>query len=46
MRAQISGISFDEEAVSLVQLQHAYQATAKMITTVDSMLEIVLNIRR
>jgi flagellar hook-associated protein 1 FlgK len=46
MRAQISGISFDEEAVNLVQLQYAYQATAKMISAVDSMLETVLSIRR
>lgn len=46
MRAQAEGVSFDEEAVQLVQLQRAYQATSRMISTVDELLEIVLNIGR
>jgi flagellar hook-associated protein 1 FlgK len=46
MRSQVSGVSFDEEAVELVQLQRAYQATAQMIRTVDELLEIVISIGR
>ena len=43
-REQISGVSIDEEMVNLVKYQHAYGAAAKMITTVDELLQTLLNI--
>jgi flagellar hook-associated protein 1 FlgK len=46
MRTQVSGVSFDEEAIELVQLQRAYQATAQMIRTVDELLDVVMSIGR
>jgi len=42
-RTSISGVSMDEEMVNLVQFQHAYQANAKMISTVDELLDVVIN---
>lgn len=38
-----SGVSIDEEISYLIQYQHAYQANAKVISTVDSLLDVVIN---
>jgi flagellar hook-associated protein 1 len=42
-RQQVSGVSLDEEATHLIQYQHAYQAAAKVISVVDSMLDTLIN---
>lgn len=42
-RSSVSGVSLDEEMISLVQLQHAYTANAKVMSTIDSLLEVVVN---
>ncbi|WMJ81301.1 flagellar hook-associated protein FlgK [Clostridium sp. MB40-C1] len=42
-RDSISGVSLDEEMANLVQFQHAYQANAKIISTVDELLDVVIN---
>ena len=42
-RESISGVSLDEEMVNLVKFQHAYDAAAKLITTVDEMMNTVMN---
>lgn len=39
----LSGVSLDEEAAQAVQLLHAYQAAARMITTIDEMLDTLIN---
>lgn len=41
-RQQVSGVSLDEEMTRLVQVQQAYQAAAKIVTTVDQMMQSVL----
>ena len=38
-----SGVSIDEEMTNLIQFQHCYQANAKMISTVDELLDVVVN---
>lgn len=42
-RQQISGVSTDEEMVSLLMYQHAYNAASRYITVIDSMLEHIIN---
>jgi len=41
--ASTSGVSLDEEATDMVRFQHAYQAAARVITTMDQMLETLIN---
>lgn len=42
-RTSISGVSMDEEMANLIQFQHAYGANAKIISTVDELLDVVVN---
>jgi flagellar hook-associated protein 1 FlgK len=42
-RTSISGVSLDEEMANMIQFQHAYQANAKIISTVDELLDVVIN---
>lgn len=42
-RLSVSGVSLDEEMTDLITFQHAYQANAKMINTVDQLLDVVIN---
>lgn len=42
-REEISGVSLDEEMVALVQFQSAYNAAAKLVSTVDEMLDSLMN---
>lgn len=40
--ASVSGVSIDEETTQLIALQRAYQANARVISTVDEMLQDLL----
>ena len=42
-RLSVSGVSMDEEMINLIQFQHAYNASAKVISTIDSLLDVVVN---
>lgn len=42
-RDSVSGVSLDEEMTDLVKFQKAFEASARLITTVDEMLETVIN---
>ncbi|MBU5488443.1 flagellar hook-associated protein FlgK [Clostridium sp. MSJ-8] len=42
-RLSVSGVSLDEEMANLIQYQHAYSANAKIISTVDELLDVVVN---
>ena len=44
LRDQTSGVSLDEEAVMLIQFQRAYQAAARMISVLDNLTEITVNL--
>jgi flagellar hook-associated protein 1 FlgK len=43
-RQSISGVSIDEETVQVLQFQRAYQASARLIQTVDQLLEVTLGL--
>jgi flagellar hook-associated protein 1 FlgK len=38
-----SGVSLDEEAVNLIQFQRAYEASARIISTIDSLTSTAIN---
>ena len=42
-RSTVSGVSLDEEAVHLTELQRGYQAASKLISVVDSLTQTLLN---
>lgn len=46
MRDQISGVSIDEETANLMQFQHIYDASAKVISVADELLKTVLDLKR
>jgi len=44
-RASISGVSLDEEAANMVRYQQAYSASAQVITTINAMMQTVINMK-
>jgi flagellar hook-associated protein 1 FlgK len=42
-RKGTSGVSIDEEMVQMIQYQHAYNAAARVMTTIDEMLDVLVN---
>jgi flagellar hook-associated protein 1 FlgK len=44
-RDSVSGVSLDEEMTNLLQFQHAYEASAKLVATLDSMLATVISMK-
>lgn len=42
-KISVSGVSEDEEMTNLIQFQHSYQANAKVIATIDELLDVVIN---
>jgi len=46
LRADLQGVSLDEEAARLVELQRAYQAAARMVTVLDELTAATINMLR
>lgn len=46
LRAQVSGVSMDEEAANLIRFQRAYEANARYFTTIVDTLDTLLNMVR
>lgn len=44
IRSQVSGVSLDQQAATLIQTESAYEATSKIINVVDTILESLINI--
>jgi len=40
----VSGVNLDEEAIDMIQLQRAYQASARYIQTVSELLDLLVNL--
>jgi flagellar hook-associated protein 1 FlgK len=43
MRESISGVNIDEELANMIKFQHGYAAASRFITTVDEMLDTIIN---
>jgi flagellar hook-associated protein 1 FlgK len=42
-RQSVSGVNLDEETANMVKFQHGYNAAAKVINTMDAMLDVIIN---
>ena len=42
-REQLSGVNLDEEMVSMLTAQRAYEAAARVMTVMDSVLDTLIN---
>jgi len=43
LRESISGVNIDEELADIIKFQHGYNAAAKFVTVIDSLLDTVIN---
>ena len=43
MRQSVSGVSIDEELSNMIKYQHGYAAAARFITTINQMLDTLIN---
>ncbi|MDR0411771.1 MAG: flagellar hook-associated protein FlgK [Treponema sp.] len=43
MRQSVSGVNMDEELANMLKYQHGYEAAARFISTVNSMLDVIIN---
>ncbi|MDR0642410.1 MAG: flagellar hook-associated protein FlgK [Treponema sp.] len=43
MRQSVSGVNIDEELSNMIKYQHGYAAAARFVTTVNSMLDTLIN---
>jgi len=43
LQASSSGVSYDDEVTNLLTFQRAYQASSRVLTTVDDMLDTLIN---
>ena len=46
MRDGLSGVSLDEEMISLIQYQRGFESSAKFLSTVDEMMESIIGLGR
>jgi flagellar hook-associated protein 1 FlgK len=46
LRSEISGVSLDEEAILMIEFQRAYQANARMVSVLNDLTEIAVNLVR
>lgn len=42
-RESVCGVSLDEEMTNMVKFQHGYNAAARIISTMDAMLDVIVN---
>jgi len=44
MRQSISGVNIDEELANMIRFQHGYNAAARFVSTVNSMLDVLMRL--
>ena len=45
MKESLTGVSLEEEMIDLMKFQRSYQSSAKFLSTVDEMMETLINLR-
>lgn len=45
-RSSVSGVSLDDEMTDMIKFQHAYEASAKIISTTSDLLDVVIGLIR
>ena len=43
LRQSVSGVNLDEEFSEMIKFQHGYNAAARFVTTIDEMLDTIIN---
>ena len=43
-REQYAGVSIDEETIKIMQYQQSYQAAARLISTIDELMQLLVNL--
>jgi flagellar hook-associated protein 1 FlgK len=46
MQDSISGVSIDEEMINLIMYQKGFEASSRMISTIDEMMDTILSMKR
>ncbi len=46
IRESVSGVSLDEEATKMIEMQKSYDAAARLIRTADEMFDTILSLKR
>jgi flagellar hook-associated protein 1 FlgK len=41
--SKVTGVNLDEEMTSMLELERSYQASARLISTIDSMMQALLS---
>lgn len=45
-RASVSGVSLEEEMINMIKFQKTFEASAKMLSVIDEMMDTVLSVKR
>jgi len=43
LHASVNGVSYDEEVSNMLTYQHAFSASSRVLTTIDQMLDTLIN---
>ena len=43
LRQSVSGVNLDEELANIVMFQHGYNASARVVSTMDKMIDTIIN---
>ena len=46
IRAQVSGVSIDEEMINLIKFQRGFEAASRLIRVTDDLMETLLSLKR
>jgi flagellar hook-associated protein 1 FlgK len=45
-RAEVSGVSMDQELINMMQYQRAFEAASRIVTTADTLMQTILSLKQ